>query len=604
MKTIHRRAAAAILALLITLALLPGCSVGEEKTMPQKGTGDISATEAFDTLADRMFRHYATSDSLTLNYLLTYPGNYDIQPPEPRFADYSLQGMEHEAEYCQSRLKELAGIDRAALDGERQLTYDILVDQMKRSSALADNGFLAYGELLSPTVGTQVTLPVLLAEYRIVQLFDADRYVKLLRTLPAAVDNIIAFEQTKKEKGLFMAKTAADDVIAQIGEFIEKPQENLLIKTFNDKVDALKKTDKATKEEVKADNRKVVLEVVIPAFERLRNALKKLNEGNGRTGGVSSLPKGQEYYRLLAQGSAGSARGVEEMEGMLEKAMEQSVGSQKKLLEKNPKLATQMVNPKLPQGDPDEILRTLRQKIQEDFPALDGTDYRLKYVHPSLEKYASPAFYLVPTIDDKSDNIIYINRGRAGQGGPLFPMLAHEGFPGHLYQMVYFKSLGRAPIRSALDFSAHSEGWASYVERLSYKWGGLDDDLADILIENSVYFLALNAVVDIGVNYRGWDKATLAGYLEKHGLGDEKTVSEMYNSVVAEPCNILKYAMGYLEFKELRGKAEAALGGRFDAKALHHFLLETGPAPFPVIDARLDGWLAGQTEAGKEKAAA
>ena len=243
---------------------------------------------------------------------------------------------------------------------------------------------------------------------------------------------------------------------------------------------------------------------------------------------------------------------------------------------------------KYPKEDPDEIVPYLEQESQEDFPALEDVNYTIKYVDESLEDYVSPAFYLTPPLDNFTENSIYINGSKENGAQNLFPTLAHEGYPGHLLQTVYYEQQKPAPIRALLNYGGYSEGWATYCELYSFSMAGLDKNLADYAKAYEEFNLCMYATIDIGVNYDCWSKTDLVDYLSNYGITDTEVADSIYDIVVDDPGNYLQYVIGYFEMKDLYTKAEKSAGKQFDIKEFHTFLLDVGPAPFSIIEERME----------------
>ena len=147
-------------------------------------------------------------------------------------------------------------------------------------------------------------------------------------------------------------------------------------------------------------------------------------------------------------------------------------------------------------------------------------------------------------------------------------------------------------MRSLLSVSGYSEGWATYVEHsYSFQLAGMSDELAQFFAGNSAATLALHACIDMGVHYEGWDRADVADFLAEYGISDGDAADQIFELVVEEPANYLNYFIGYLEFLDLRREAEKKLGESFDVKEFHRFLLETGPAPFYIIEDHMQDWM-------------
>jgi len=207
-----------------------------------------------------------------------------------------------------------------------------------------------------------------------------------------------------------------------------------------------------------------------------------------------------------------------------------------------------------------------------------------------MEDYLSPAFYLTPPMDTGSPNVIYINRSGRTSNLELFTTLAHEGFPGHLYQTVFFGSQNPCHIRYLLTSSGYVEGWATYVESYAHSYAAdyLDDEAASDLTRlawlNRSVNLCIYSLLDIGIHYRGWDQTKTAAFLQAFGIRQQSVIKEIFQYIVETPANYLKYYWGYLNFLDLKNFCEKKLGDEFILKEFHQKILEIGPVPFPILE--------------------
>ena len=287
-------------------------------------------------------------------------------------------------------------------------------------------------------------------------------------------------------------------------------------------------------------------------------------------------------------------------------AMESNVDSQKlrtgnltdsdwdaivEVLDNNPDGLEEMWEESFFSDDPETVLTYLKKEVEKAYPALPENGYQIKYVPESLEASMSPAFYLTPPMDMPQNNVIYINRGSGSYD--VLTVLAHEGYPGHLYQNVYYLGREVPEVRHALNFTAYSEGWATYVENRSYLFedNGLGNVMGELMRRDSSVTKAVYALLDIRVNYEGWNREETASFLQQIYNLDEDTVNEIYDALIANPGNYLQYYAGCLEIERMRAEAEEKLGAAFDEKAFHTFILGMGPAPFTIIRDYFDEWL-------------
>ena len=204
-----------------------------------------------------------------------------------------------------------------------------------------------------------------------------------------------------------------------------------------------------------------------------------------------------------------------------------------------------------------------------------------------MEDYLSPAFYLIPAIDNSKENIIYINPQHMNDDLTLFTTLAHEGYPGHLYQTTYFNDQNPAPLRSLLGCGGYTEGWATYCEMMSYYFAPVSKDEATLLQKNASVMLGLYALADMGIHYEGWTLSDTIHFFSDYGIYDEKAIGEIYHLILGDPANYLKYYIGYLEFLELKKEALSSWGDAFSQKRFHQEILEIGPVPFRMLRERM-----------------
>ena len=243
--------------------------------------------------------------------------------------------------------------------------------------------------------------------------------------------------------------------------------------------------------------------------------------------------------------------------------------------------------------DPDAVLKYLIKNIKNDFPSGYETNYTINYVPKSMEKYESPAFYFIPQIDNTKINNIFINNNDDYNYMSLYHVLAHEGFPGHMYQSTYFQNTNPDPIRSLFRYDGYVEGWGLYAELYSYDISGNDESSNEFYKTASMLSYDAYCLCDIGINYNGWDRTRTRTFLATLGY-DVNTSDQIFNSMIENPCAYIKYYLGYLEIMDMRNRAESELGDNFDLKSFHKFILDIGPAQFEIINSRFEKWLEDQ----------
>lgn len=550
----------------------------------------LTENHRFEKFTSRLFASQITSNTLNLHYTLAYPEQFGIENTPICLGSLKQENQEKEFASLENYQKALEGFSFEKLSRTNQITYDIL--KLEFSTQLSGQSFWFLQEPLRPNLGIQSQLPVLLAEYTFRCGKDIKDYFSLLSSLPAYYREILDFEKQKSENGFFMSDSSADRVIAQCRAFMEDPSSNYLSSMFQDKIEHLKASDRITEKQalsyIKLHD-KIMKTCVFPAYETLCQELEKLKGTGNNPGGLANLPGGTSYYHYLIQMETGDFRPVEEIETRLYQQLRQDYQALQTLLEENPHAIEDLHTLSEKKTHmPKEILSYLNQIMKKDFPSISVSDYKVKYVHSSMEEFSSPAFYLTPPADTLSPNTIYINKSTEISPAELFTTLAHEGFPGHLYQTLYYGNTNPPLIRNLLGCSGYVEGWATYAEFLSFRYGadylGVSPDLMEFLRLNRCVNLCLYSLLDIGIHFHGWDQASVSKTLYSFGILSQDTCGEIFQYIVENPGNYLKYYVGYLNFTDLRTKAEHASKKEFNLKQFHQQILEIGPAPFPVLE--------------------
>lgn len=546
-----------------------------------------SEGERFDEYTEAIFKEEIAQNTINLHYTLAYPENYGITDYDISLGEFTMEDFEDSADELEKMKKELERFDRSRLNEEQKLTYDLFMDYVDTELPVAD--LYLYTELLSPLKGYQSSLPVLLAEYTFRKKQDIEDYLLLLEEIDDVFENIMVFEKAKADAGLFMPDFAIDGTIEQCEQFIEDPENNYMIEVFNDKIDAFSGLSEEEKDAYKERNKTLITTEVVDGYRMLIEELSDLKGSGVNDRGLYYYDDGVRYYEYLIRTSVGTDESVEDLQERTWDYILSCFMNMYESMEENPDVYDGLYDYEYPLTDPDEIMKDLMEKTKEDFPVPPEVDYTIKYVHPSMEEHESPAFYLTPPIDDIENNVIYINRKDLDD--EIYTTIAHEGYPGHLYQTVSTSEHGLSLARNLFSYSGYSEGWATYVEMYSYGISGLDEDVADILAWENGVNLGISAYIDMGIHYDGWDLQDVKDFLADFGIEDGETSKEIYELIVEEPSYYLTYFIGYLELLELRDKAENKLKEDFTLKDFHKFIIEIGPAPFYIIEDRMDDWI-------------
>lgn len=537
-----------------------------------------SSDRQFRTFTRSLFQTEVSANTISLHYTLRSPSDYGIADIPATYGSLSSDPVAAKAS-VRNVLSSLQEFDPDTLSSENALTFKILDTYLKNASTGTD--YLLYQEPLGPVSGIHTQLPVLLSEYSFYDTQDVETYLALLKETPSYFDSVIRFEQKKAASGLFMPDYQADSVLDTCQSFIDMGKENYLVSTFDERIASLDLLPENKKDSFRKENMKLVTEEIYPAYQNLITAIKSLKGKGMNEQGLSYFPYGKKYYEYLVRQTTGCNESISRLRLMTRAQILEDLSAMQKVLFPADAALTQASV--LEQTSPDSMLDDLRSKITDTFPEIPDVDFQVKYVPESMQDYLSPAFYMIPAIDNLTENVIYINNGQTASGLNLYTTLAHEGYPGHLYQTVYFSASEPDPIRSILDFGGYVEGWATYAEMMSYYLAPLPKTEASLLQKNSSVILGLYALADMGIHYDGWSVTDTVRFFSDYGINDPNAVQSVYKLIIGSPANYLKYYIGYLKFYELKKEMADTLGNQFSQKEFHRAVLDVGPAPFEIV---------------------
>ena len=539
------------------------------------------STGSFSEFCTTLFREEMKSNTMNLHFTLKDPKAAGIDSYEITLGSLSGDSPHNQARQLKKLSEELKKYSHRSLKGKDRLTCRLLSDYISRQQNLA--AYPYYDEPLTPSGGVTSQLPVLLAEYTFRNTRDIKDYLGLLSQMDTYFLGILDYEQKKADAGLFMSDEACLKVIEGCEVFTEHPDDNFLIDTFSNRLNAMDGLTDTQKNTYIKQHSKVLSEHVIPAYRQMIKGLTMLLGRGHNNWGLCNFPEGKAYYEAVVSADTGCDDSVEDLFSQIAKARREDLTFCQNLLEKNPKLASQSPKPDAALKEENAMLSRLQKEILTDFPAPPQTDVEICHVDPALSEYLAPAFYITAPIDDISHNRIYINDAKNDTDIYYFTTLAHEGYPGHLYQTICTSSYGAPEVLSLLNYPGYTEGWATYTEMQSFYYAGLDPDLASLLQHNQAATLSLYATADIGIHYFGWEKEKNAAFWSEYGVDDTATVKRITDLILEEPGNYLKYYVGYLKFRQMR--EQLALENKsFSVSAFHEAILRTGPSPFSVLE--------------------
>lgn len=540
---------------------------------------------SFQEYTQNLFLDEITANTLNLHYCVENPAALGISDYEITLGNYSKETREETAAYMKNLLSDLDNYAYLSLTLEEQLTYDVLSDYLSTQLELCS--FDYYQEPLSFSGGLQMQLPILLAEYEFNSEQDVKDYLKLIALVDEYFSQVMEFEAEKSDKNLFMSDEQCQLVIDSCEAFLEDTDEHYLMTTFENRLNALDLSNQKTASYIK-QNKTILEKQLFPAYEEMILKLENLMGTGTNDGGICHFENGKEYYELLIYAETGCDDSVDVLFERIETQRIEDLVSCTALQQKDATILEQCMYLEWEMEDPESMISFLQNQILEDFPAPPAAECVINYVDPAMEEYLAPAFYIVAPIDNYDENVIYVNEGYVSSDIYAFTTMAHEGYPGHLYQTVMTYEYDFPNVRTILNYSGYVEGWATYIEMMSYYYAGLDENVASFLSHNQSATLSLYASSDIGLHYYGWTMEEMYAFWEGYGITNQSVIKEIARLILSEPGNYLKYYVGYMEFLDLKDYAKETFGSNFSEMEFHRAILDIGPAPFHIIENYLE----------------
>ena len=567
---------------------------------------------SFQELTNRLFFEDVTMDTLSLHYTLAHPSHYSIDSYPLTLPKYNPDTIKQTYSRIENILIALQKINTSQLSHEELYCHLLLTNYF--SMQKEGFSFTYFEEYFSPSSGIPANFPILMAEYTFRTKQDVTDYLALLTDTPNYFTSFFEFQKERAKKGHQLAQVSLQETIEQCDTIITQQSlsqnSHFLQLTFRERLSVLVAKNIISKTEAFQyieKNNSILRNIVLPAFQELKSRLATLQTSDTSLAGLYRAKKGKDYYSWLVQKQTGTSFSVPEILNMLESDYQKNLLEFQALQKKLSAFGDyeKLMAAPFPITDRNDLLEALQNFTQKDFPSLSAFSDRplnttIKSVSSCMEDYTSPAFYLIPPIDDIWQNTIYINTSSTPEGLDLFTTLAHEGFPGHLYQTVYYQlysSQNFIPfIRHLMNYSGYVEGWAIYSEFYAYEYATnlYPKEVQNfyslwhrLLLCDRKLQLAILSILDIKLHYYDDSFATVQSVLMEYGITDKETLTNIHQYILEEPANYLTYYVGYLCFANLKEKARTLLGSDFTDLKFHQFVLEAGPSDFPTLEKRM-----------------
>jgi uncharacterized protein (DUF885 family) len=524
-----------------------------------------------------------------------------------QISDYSVKAYNEGLEREQGFLMRLAAIDATGFTPQEVVSRDLLLRQFTVNHEAAE--YKEWEMPLNQMGGIHTMYPQLVAQLSFTTAKDYDDWIARLHAIPKA------FEQTTQDMSIgvedhrvppkFLLEKALDQVKQMAHQKAEDSPLAMPLKKFPASI------PEGEQARIKTEMLDAIAKEVLPAYLRFQRFLEVTYVPAGRAEpGISALPDGAKYYAFAIHRTTTTGLTAEQIHQI---GLDEVKRDETEMLAIAQKLgfadlksfrASLKTNPKLKGASRDglldayrQVLKPMQAKLPELFGRLPKAPFEVAPVPDFMERTSAPAYYEPGTPDGSRPGRLRIDTYNATDRN-LYAVEAiayHEGLPGHHLQISISQELQGVPeFRKFGGYTAYTEGWGLYSERLGKDVGFYQDPYSDYGRLEADIWRAIRLVVDTGVHSKHWTREQMVDFFHEHSAIDETSIQAEVDRYIAWPSQALAYKVGQLKILELRDKAKKALGAKFDIRAFHDQVLDSGALPLDVLEKRIDDWIAAQ----------
>ena len=524
-----------------------------------------------------------------------------------KLSDFSVKAVNAWLEQEQNFMLRLAAIDPTGFTDQEKISRTLLLRDLANDEESAE--FKEWEMPVNQMGGIYADFPQLVAALNFTKVKDYDDWIARLKLLPHAFEQVTTNMSIGMDDHRVPPKFLLEKTLEQVKELAnQKPEDFPLaqpLKRFPASIPA------AEQERIKAEMLGVITKQVLPAYQRFARFLEVSYIPAGRTDpGIWALPDGAKYYQFLIRRTTTTdltadqihqigldevKKDEAEMRAIAQKLGFKDLASFQAGLKTNPKLKPTSAEALLDayRG----YLTPMQARLPQLFGHLPKTPFEVVPVPDYMAKTSSSAYYQPGTPDGSRPGRLFIDTYNFADRNldQVEATAYHEGLPGHHMQISISQEMTGVPeFRKFEGFTAYDEGWALYTERLGKDVGLYQDPYSDYGRLEGDIWRAIRLVVDTGVHSQHWTRQQMVDFFHEHSAIDETDVQAETDRYIAWPSQALAYKIGQLKILELRAKAKAALGDKFDIRAFHDQIIDAGALPLDVLTDRIDAWIASQ----------
>lgn len=553
---------------------------------PGHANGTVSGQEASDLLDEielEVLRNQLTSYA-DIELLFENPEDFGLSWETVSWGEINLTDDEDIA-FINNILEQLYSIDYESLDEQDRIFYDKIVwDTEEAQYAQQFTAFDYYEGYFNPLVGIQTEIEFLLTVYSFETIEDAENYILLVEDVDRYFDDICTFEEARAEYGYAYSPESYEQIAASFDAIVDGAEDCFLFQSFEDRLDAIEGLSDSDREDLINRHEAAMTDYFFEEMEECADRMRALKDYNGVDVGVCEYPGGDAYYAMLCRKLTNSNKDVETTMSELETVFN-NIYMGFVMTAQDPNFDfTAFSTDNYSVGDMDANLQYLLNTISSDFPELPAHSYNTMDVPEALQANFSPAAYLGYHLDNYNSNLVLTNP--ANINDVFGTVCAHEGYPGHMYQSVYSRTICEHPYMYLTASIGYVEGWATYVQYYSYKYFTDDPLVMSARIALYLTDTLMMAYADIGIHAYGWNLQELSDHLGEL-LGTPVSpdmFTDLYTMLVLDPGYAMKYGCGYVNTGLVLNDLHTQFPDATDLEVYTAYL-NAQPATFEQIEA-------------------
>ena len=567
-----------------------------EEVHPSHPAGNVKGSEAVKVLSDVEYAimHHEINCYADVEILFEKPEDFGFDIKDVTWGEFTTtDDYDEEKQFYQTQLDTLLTIDGESLSGDDRICFEKLVyDCEEAVYSYSYTAFEYYSMYFNYLVGPQSEILFVLDVYTFDTVRDAENYILLVKDIDRYFDQLCEYEETRASLGFASSDESYEEAAVSFDNLIVQKDDCFLYESFEERLDNIKGLSSSDRSRLISEHEKAMKEVLFPEFEECARRMRALKGSGGTDAGLCRYRGGDAYYaqltRIMTNNGADPQASVLALETAISDTYDEFMG----IMYSGFDWYDEYMNHAYSKGSISDNLDFLYDAVKKDFPEIPAHEYYLMDVPEVFEENFSPAAYLGYHLDNYNANVIIVNNGSVDENFGI--TVAHEGYPGHMFQSLYTRAHSSHPYLYLSASIGYSEGWATYCENFSMKYfaeGGKKTKAMQLIRDESVLGLLVSTRTDYGIHMENWSLKDCVDYFNSMGFSvSEDDFAKIYMLVVTDPGYYAKYGMGFLwtqkTMDDMHEKYPQAT-----AMEIHTAYLDSLTGTFEMINKNMDALL-------------